>query len=388
MEINISEQVVSDWETLMQFLPEGWREQAKARGALRRCREIRDAEVLLRILMIHLAQGYSLKETAVRAREGGLARVSSVAIHKRFRCAGEWLRWMAESLLTGVVTPPERAATQYRVRMVDATAISEPGSTGSDWRVHYALALMPLRCDFFAVTDVHGGESLTRVPVATGDLILGDRLYATAKGVAYVADHGGQVLVRMRLHSFRVLGQGRRRFHLVSRLRRLRVGQVGQWPVLIEADEGRLIAGRVCALRRSRAATAIELERLRKKYNRQRGTLPGPQAVEGARYVCVFTTVDESRLSAADVLELYRARWQIELAFKRMKSIFEFGHLPKSDPESARAWLVGKLLVALLAEAIVVSAHSVSPWGYRMVEAGTPTSVCGQPVARDDVHSS
>jgi hypothetical protein len=375
--MDTNEQIVGDWETLTHFLPDGWREQAKALGALQRCREIRDPEVLLRIFMIHLAQGYSLKETAVRAKASGIATVSSVAIHKRFRCSGEWLRWMAEGLLKGSVKAPQGSGAGLRVRMVDATVISERGSTGSDWRVHYALQLMPLRCDYFALTDIHGGESLTRVPVGRGDLVLGDRLYATAKGVAHVVDHGGQVLVRMRLNSFILRGPHQRRFHLLSRLRKLRVGQVGEWPVLVVGEGGRLIAGRICALRRSQAATAIELERLRKKYIRQRGKLPGPKAVEGARYVCVFTTVDGSLLSAADVMELYRGRWQIELAFKRMKSIFDFGHLPKSDPESSRAWLLGKLLVALLAEAIVESAHSFSPWGYVKISAETAASVCG-----------
>jgi IS4 transposase len=67
---------------------------------------------------------------------------------------------------------------------------------------------------------------------------------------------------------------------------------------------------------------------------------------------------------AATILEIYRLRWQIELVFKRMKSIMGLGHLPKADPNSSRAWLHGKLFVALLVERMIDAAKSFSPWGY------------------------
>jgi hypothetical protein len=44
---------------------------------------------------------------------------------------------------------------------------------------------------------------------------------------------------------------------------------------------------------------------------------------------------------------LYRSRWQIELAFKRMKSLMGLGHLPKKDPVSCRAWLIGAKTISL-----------------------------------------
>ena len=60
-----------------------------------------------------------------------------------------------------------------------------------------------------------------------------------------------------------------------------------------------------------------------------------------------------NKVTAGQALELYRIRWQIEIAFKRLKSIMGLGHLPKKDEESLRAWLHGKLFAALLAQAIV-----------------------------------
>ena len=65
-------------------------------------------------------------------------------------------------------------------------------------------------------------------------------------------------------------------------------------------------------------------------------------------------------------------RWQIELAFKRMKSIMGLGHLPKKDPASARAWLHGKIFASLLVERMVQAAETLSPWGYRLDREAQP----------------
>jgi hypothetical protein len=57
-----------NWPVLASFLPSGWQNEAKVSGALTRARGVSGPDALLRILLIHLASGYSLTETAVRAR--------------------------------------------------------------------------------------------------------------------------------------------------------------------------------------------------------------------------------------------------------------------------------------------------------------------------------
>ena len=85
--------------------------------------------------------------------------------------------------------------------------------------------------------------------------------------------------------------------------------------------------------------------------------------LDGEMRVLVFLT-NNTEWSASSIADLYRCRWQIELVFKRMKSILGLGHLPKKDPASARAWLHGKLLTSLLVERVIQAANVTSPWGY------------------------
>jgi IS4 transposase len=75
--------------------------------------------------------------------------------------------------------------------------------------------------------------------------------------------------------------------------------------------------------------------------------------------VVVVTSLPHS-VTADEVLETYRWRWQVEIPFKRLKSILDFGGLPKKNPAASEAWLNGKILVALFIEAFIAKA-SFSP---------------------------
>ncbi len=153
-----------NWEVLRRFLPEGWEEQAWLCGAMRRARYIKEPATVLRILLLHLANGCSLAETAARAQTSGLGAISSVGVFKRLRAAGPWLRWLAQQERGAAALP--LGAVGRKVRAVDATTVCEPGSTGGDWRVHYAVNLADLQCDFFQLTELRqSGETFRRVPV-------------------------------------------------------------------------------------------------------------------------------------------------------------------------------------------------------------------------------
>lgn len=89
-----------------------------------------------------------------------------------------------------------------------------------------------------------------------------------------------------------------------------------------------------------------------------------------AGYIFVLTTAGLDALSAAAVLELYRARWQVELGFKRLKSLFDAGSAPSKDPEAVRSWIYAKLLAVLLIERLGEESRLFSPGGFPW-EAGS-----------------
>ena len=373
-----------DFAYLLSFLPTNWEGKAKELGALRRCRKMSDPQTLLRVLLIHLAEGCSLRETAVRAHQGNLIDLSDVAIMDRLRQSGEWFRWMNERLMQRWVCPhPDTVfGSDRRVRLIDGTRVKEPGPTGSSWCIHYSVELPSLACDETLISEPSGpGESFCRFTPHCGDLFVGDRVYGVRSSIAHVVQQQADVLVRFAMSNLPLHTQGGA-FNLLKRLRRLRGTAVGDWPVVIQHKNLR-IDGRVCALRKSRQARE-KAQRQVLRQAQKHGHKAQSKTLEAAGYVFVFTTVPRQDLTASHVLEMYRGRWQVELVFKRLKSILGLGHLRKTDPQAARAWLQGKLFVALLIESLIRHAESFSPWGYPLRQETTAQPLL---VERGAVHA-
>ena len=282
---------------------------------------------------------------------------------------------MAEQMRASLgFTVPKLA---QRVLAVDATAITEPGSTGTDWRIHYAIDLATLQCDFFLLTDVKGGETWRRFPVKEGDIMLGDRGYANPNGVAHVVEAGGEVLVRLNRKALPLFDKNGERLNAVHLARKLKPNQNLEWEAWVHANNGKKIQGRLIIVRRSKQATEYARKRLKREASKKQRSVSA-EALEAAGHFFLWTTLPQS-WSRKRILQLYRCRWQIELAFKRMKSIMGLGHLPKKDPQSCRAWLHGKLFTSLLVERMIGAAKTFSPWGY---ELDTPP----EQVAGNGVH--
>ena len=368
--------MTEDWRLLESFLPTDWRGLASETGALRGLRKDKSAETLLKVLMLYLGSAHSLRQTAVQAKNLKLADLSAVALWKRLKKSKEWLRAMCVELLRerGVELPEPKGLP---VRAVDTVTVKEAGKTGSQWRIHYSLQLPSLDCDFFRVTEVDGeasDESLANFSITKGDHVLAGWPYSTVANIRYAARAGGRVIVPFNTDALTLLTQEGRAFDLFIALQSVSsVGAVKSWKASAIDEEGGAIEGRVCAVRKSRAGEWLAHRALRMEA--LRGAKPlQPESFEFGKHVTVFSTFRAADFTAADVLEWYRIGWQFEMAFRRFKSIAELGHLPKRDDEGAKAWLYGKLLVALLIEKLISYAGSTAPWGYRLETPGVPRS--------------
>lgn len=90
----------------------------------------------------------------------------------------------------------------------------------------------------------------------------------------------------------------------------------------------------------------------RARVRREHGRKVTDEQLEAAQYVMLFTTVPSSRLSASRCTEAYRLRWQIELQWKRWKSLCHFDRLPNYRDDTILSWLTAKVLLGLLLERI------------------------------------
>jgi hypothetical protein len=353
-----------EWRVIERLLPAGWKEAARERGAFRRARYTTDPASLLRLLLFHAVNHGGLRETVAQARASGIAQMSAVALFKRLRSSGAWLAWLGAELARALRERP-RLPRELRLRAIDSTTVQGPASKGTQWRVHYSLDLVDLNCDWIELTDAQGAELLERTPMQRGDVLLADRNYLRPVGVHAAVEAGAYVLLRLRWSHSPMVDHCQRPFNALHQAKKLRVGQLGVWPVKLPVPAGKAVSGRVVATRLP-APLAVKAERRVAKCARRKGRQLDPRTLQAAHFVMIFTTLPATLLGARGVLELYRYRWQIELAFKRLKQLLKLGHLPHQSPDIARTWILAKLVVALLLETLYRNARVFSPWGYRL----------------------
>lgn len=366
-----------DWPYILRFFPEAEELDASAQhyGALRRRREIKSAATLLRLAFAYAFCGMSLRETAAWAALADVADISDVALMKRLRNAAPWLgHLLGVKLAEHAPVPPLSSRSISRVRLIDATCISKPGSRNTDWRLHLGFLIPSMTIEHAEVTDVSGGETLQRFAVHAQELIIADRGYAQRASIAAVARSEAWSLIRLNWRNLPLQDPSGRSFDLFAHLRDLADAVPGDFPVVIKRDATRrtpALPARVLAIRRSSEAAAVARKKALRAASKQGHKKIDPRTLEACDYFVVLTTAPVSLLSTEEGLEWYRFRWQIELAFKRLKSLLELDVLPAKDPPLARSILYTKLLAALILEELTSTFLAFSPWGYRLARTSS-----------------
>ena len=351
-----------DWSYLLKCLPE-LEESAREFGALVRRRRVDSAETLLRLALVHAFFDHSLRETALWAETAGIVSVSDVALLKRFRRCGPWLG----HLVMQKIAERSQWSCSYegdlRIRIVDATHLSSPGAKGTDWRIHLGLDLGSLMIDHFEFSDWRVGESFDRFPVIPNELLVGDRGYAHRDPMARVAGAGGFFLVRIPWNIVPLDAVDGTPFDLFGFLRSVPEAETRESPVSFTASDGSVVACRLIALRKSASCAETSRQKVLSEKSRKCRSID-PRTLEAAEYTILLTNVKAAKLSCYQALEIYRLRWQIEITFKRFKSLLNLDHLAAREPRMVQTYVLAKILGALLVEDLTDRYLSFFPWGY------------------------
>lgn len=346
------------WRLMLEELPRGWKKYGVECGAVKRLRGMRDMETLMRVLMVHVGGGVSLRTAVTMARAARWANVSPVALWKRLRAAEGWFHGIVRAWTDGREGP----YGQERMHLVDGTHVSEPGPTGSVWRMHYRFTLPALECTEVEITDNKTAEGFRNFTVPAGDWLVADSAYARPPQVAYAVGRKARVIVRVPWKTLPLYDRAGRLLPLLAYGRRLKaLGSTEReaWIHVKGEAKSERIAGRVCIMKKSEEAAEASRKRIVRETRKKTGRVPQPDTLEAAGYVILWTNDMASPLE--EIFNRYRCRWQIELSFKRMKSLVSISSLPKCDARSARAWLYGKLMMVLWVERLMERGARFSP---------------------------
>lgn len=322
--------------------------------AIRRRRKIGDGATLLRLALARGPGGLSLSQTAAWASLLEMAEVSDPALKYRLDQAVGFLEAIVTQLLAAKGAGPPLHWPGRRLRICDGTCISQPASKGFDWRIHGVFDLGRGGFSHLALTDPHVAETIGHGAPLPGEVRIGDRNFARAPALCRFrdqADGEADFIVRLRWKAFRLLQPDGARFDLFAHLKAL-PNDAAPHEVLVQAWTGRgqpPLPLRLIFLRKPPEATATTRQRMLRAAPRRQKVVD-PRSLIAAEFLMLATSLPAAAYPAAQVLAAYRLRWQIELAFKRLKSLLHIDRLPTHTPAASRSWLLAHLILALVCD--------------------------------------
>ena len=325
---------------------------ARQHKAFQRSRGVRSGTDLLRLVLAWGPGGYSLQQVAAWAGEQGIAEITDEALIQRLHGTVPFLQAVTSHLLMPMTHAP---CWHGRVlRISDSTSLSKQASKGTDWRLH---GVYDLACGGFShldLTDCHGGEALDRGQPVAGEIRIADRGYANAQAwQRYCQASEGQAdyIVRMRWNTVRLVDEAGELFDLIKSLQSLPAeNETHEIAVRVQSGKHQTpVLIRLVVRRQTPAAIEAAHKHLRQHASRKQTKLDDRSLV-AAGFLVLATSLPGAAFPAAEVLAAYRLRWQIELAFKRLKSLLHIDKIRTKTETGTRCWLYAHLIVALLCD--------------------------------------
>lgn len=294
--------------------------------------------------------------------------LSDVALMKRLQGSGDFLAAVMTRLLPQIEGMASEIGWEGSpIRLADSSLFTGPGRAGGQHRLHASYD--PAR-QFFTtleVSPVKKGESLLHAGIEAGDIAAGDRNYAKTPQLRAIDEKQAFYVVRTGIHSVRVLdAASAQRLTSALVLEALGTQDQAELDVILEetkiakAAKSAPLSARLIITRASAALQDHEEARIRRSRSRN-GTEPTQQTKDLAGVVLFLTNLPRQDWPIARVGALYRLRWQIELAFKMLKSAFYMRDVPAKEPRLARTWILANLIAALLAHLLADALEQAIP---------------------------
>lgn len=343
----------AQWQCLARWLPTHLDQLAREHraAAFQSHSRIEDASTLLHLVCLWAVGSFSFQVCAAFADAAGLVSVSGVALHKRFgRMTG-----LLEATISALVPRGQDARSlrlrhKWAVLVADGTDLFAPNQHS---KLHWAMNLADLSIDqvLFDPSRPRAGETFRHFVVRAGQLWLGDRIYASGVGLAYLRERGAHALVRY--HRKLTLYKTAACEQILDPLelaRASRHGETRAWSVWIRVG-GECFKVRLVAKKLTQAAHQRQIEQL--EYSKVQKTA---YTEEIAGYLLLITTVPADEMSATEALALYRLRWQIELRIKRAKSLMGLSQMRSRKPAMISVWILAHIMAQLLVDKLEAEA--------------------------------
>ena len=348
-------QVEQEFEQFLYALPADWEDMMRNLGAFTYAGKIQSPQELLRALFLYGGPDQSLREVA-----GTLTlhaeRITDQAVWKRLQRCAPFLK----ALLQKMLPLDELPAVPQHLRFLacDGTTVQRPGATSSEYRLHLVINLVTLGLQEIHVTETKIGESLKHYRLHAGDVMVGEQGYCSYAGILdAVCQQHADVIVRWNHQralydphnincalDFCTILKTQAPGTIISRSVVLKYAETSK------TKDQRTIHGTLHIYRMQEKEAQAARKKVSRKHQRKQRKI-STKTLFLRQFVLVFTSLSPQVLCGETALAIYRCRWQIELAIKRMKSIIHIDKLrTKQHSKLAEVYLYSKLIYQLIVE--------------------------------------
>lgn len=339
------------WEQeIVPQLPAELSSQARTLKAFVRARCLSSALHLLRALLVMALSDYSVRALGTWAVLTNVADMSEAAWRKRMSRSSAWLGWLLSALL--MVSPAPSPPTKRRVRLVDATRLGEVGGRGDAWRVHWDYDFTAGQLGSVVVTDRSQGEHLEHFILAEDDIIVADSGYGYRRSLRLLHAAKADGVLRFHPATCPLEHADGTRWDAIAWLQT--PGPATRtWEGWCRVNGERIAVRVVAAPLPPEAAARARKHKERRAKGRKRKPATSTKLLAG--WLLLLTTLDAQAWSAEAVTRLYRARWQVELVFKRLKQLLRVRPLRCKRRAMAEATVRALLIAWVLQERLATS---------------------------------
>lgn len=239
---------------------------------------------------------------------------------------------------------------------LDATNISIQGKKDEYYRIHTQYEIEEGSIKYAKITDKYIGESITHFPIEEGSIYLADRAYGKSKQLEYIIENKGGFIVRISPFQIRLFKdcECKEKLDLCKKIE----GERFTEKCYIK-DKEKIVPIRIIGIKKPEEKQK-EAEKKTKRKARRKQYEASEKAIEFSKWFIVATSMNV--LDTEDeIAEIYRKRWQIELLFKRMKTLLNLRSIRRSDSLYSKSivdlWLSVGLIICTIQKYLTSYLH-------------------------------
>lgn len=331
----------------------------KSKKLIQRRRVLKDYRMLYKAIRLLVVKHLSYQRLADVMAYKYQVVMSDTAWKKQLRKASPiYLEAVQECLEKQLKRDTQENKIYRKSYAIDATDIAQEGNNKTVMRVHTMFSLNDHIGVYTKITDNHTSENIKHFPISAGNLYLADRAYGKVTQISEIIKQNADFIIRISPSHIKLYTDRKcsKRADFLSLTEQNSFSSQMFIKHRKEIYPVRVIGEKIPEDKCEKAIKRVK-RRSSKNGHKIRNT-----TIRYSQWLIVIAS-QNLPFTPTKILSLYKARWQIELFFKRAKSLLGIKKIRYSSKEYSKSFIelwLGTTLALCILQLICFSCRKTS----------------------------